>query len=64
NVPAGFDCLGESASSKVEIIAHKSRPIYGFQFHPERADDQHPDGRILLQNTLKIALKTSLDDLV
>ena len=57
NVPSGFDCLGESASSKVEIMAHKSRPIYGFQFHPERADEEHPDGRILIQNILRFAVK-------
>lgn len=57
NVPVDFDCLGESTSSKVEIIAHKSRPIYGFQFHPERANDEHPDGEVLLRNLTRLALK-------
>ncbi len=57
NVPTGFDCLGESASSKIEIMVHKSRPVCGFQFHPERADEEHPDGRILIQNVLRLAVK-------
>jgi GMP synthase (glutamine-hydrolysing) len=57
NVPTGFDCLGESASSKVEIMVHKSRPVYGFQFHPERADEEHQDGRVLIQNILRLAVK-------
>ncbi len=55
SVPRDFECLGESASTKVEIIAHKSRPIYGFQFHPERSDETHPDGKQLIQNVLKFA---------
>ena len=57
SVPTGFECLGESASSKVEIMVHKSRPVYGFQFHPERAYEDHPDGRVLIQNVLRLALE-------
>jgi len=55
SVPQEFECLATSASSKVEIIAHKSRPTYGFQFHPERSDETHPDGKRLIQNVLKLA---------
>jgi len=55
SVPQEFECLASSASSNVEIIAHKSRPIYGFQFHPERSDEAHPDGKRLIQNVLKLA---------
>src|SRR5712692_2341302 len=48
NVPEGFLRLAESATSRVEVICHQSLPIYGLQFHPERADEDHPDGQTLL----------------
>ena len=49
-VPDGFARLAHSATSDIEAIGHKSLPIYGLQFHPERADDAHPHGQILLRN--------------
>jgi GMP synthase (glutamine-hydrolysing) len=57
SVPVGFRNLAQSATSQVEAIGHKSRPIYGVQFHPERADEKHPHGRIIIQNFLKLAAK-------
>ncbi len=53
-VPLGFQRLAESSTTTVEAIRHETKPIYGVQFHPERANDLHPDGRIFLQNLLKI----------
>ena len=53
-VPLGFQRLAESTTTTVEAIRHETKPIYGVQFHPERANDLHPDGRIFLQNLLKI----------
>lgn len=53
NVPSGFQHLAQSTTSKVEAIVHRSRPIYGVQFHPERSNDDHPHGRIIIQNLLK-----------
>jgi len=57
SVPKEFRNLAESATSPVEAIVHKSRPIYGVQFHPERTDEKHPHGRTILRNFLKIAAK-------
>jgi GMP synthase (glutamine-hydrolysing) len=54
-VPEGFRHLAESATSQVEAIGHQKRPLYGLQFHPERSDDKHPHGRIILQNFLRLA---------
>lgn len=56
-VPEEFRHLAESATSKVEAISHKSRPIYGVQFHPERSDEKHPQGRTILQNFLRLSAK-------
>jgi len=51
-VPNEFQHLAQSTTSKVEAMVHRSRPIYGLQFHPERSNDEHPHGRIILQNLL------------
>ncbi len=56
-VPKGFSLLAESATSKVESICHEARPIYSFQFHPERSDEKYPHGRVIIQNVLKLAAK-------
>jgi GMP synthase (glutamine-hydrolysing) len=52
-VPDEFQCLARSTTSKVEAMVHRSRPIYGVQFHPERSNDVHPHGRMIIQNLLK-----------
>ena len=52
-VPNEFQHLAQSTTSKVEAIVHRSRPIYGVQFHPDRSNDDHPHGRIIIQNLLK-----------
>ncbi len=56
-VPAGFRHLAESRSSRIEAIAHETRPIYGVQFHPERADDRNPHGRTIIQNFVRLVAK-------
>lgn len=34
-MPDGFINLAKSENCKIQIIKHKNKPIYGFQFHPE-----------------------------
>ena len=55
-VPNEFQHLAQSTTSKVEAMVHRSRPIYGLQFHPERSNDEYPHGRMILQNLLKLIL--------
>jgi len=52
-VPDEFQHLAQSTTSRVEAIAHRSKPIYGVQFHPERSNDDYPHGRMIIQNLLK-----------
>jgi GMP synthase (glutamine-hydrolysing) len=52
-VPGEFQHLAQSTTSKVEAIVHRSRPIYGVQFHPERSNEDYPHGRVIIQNLLK-----------
>ncbi len=55
NVPYEFIKLAESPNCPVEAIKHRTLPIYGVQFHPERFDDKHPAGGIILENFFRIA---------
>lgn len=53
--PPGFDVLAYSERCAIQAIAHQERPLFGVQFHPEKYDEAHTDGRQLLQNFLHIA---------
>jgi GMP synthase-like glutamine amidotransferase len=52
--PDDFCALGESDLCQVQAIAHKTKPLFGAQFHPELYDDAHPDGRKVLENFFRI----------
>ena len=58
SVPKGFRHLAESSTSRVEAIAHETRPIYGLQFHPERSDDKNPHGQLIIQNFVRLVAKS------
>jgi GMP synthase (glutamine-hydrolysing) len=53
--PNGFCVLAESDLCGVQALAHEQLPLFGTQFHPERYDDAHPDGRRLLENFFRLA---------
>jgi GMP synthase-like glutamine amidotransferase len=55
NMPYDFMLLGDSPSCPIEIIKHMTYPIYAVQCHPERYDDKHPAGIVLLENFFKVA---------
>lgn len=57
-LPAGFQLLAESSTCKVEAMTNLSRPIYGFQFHPERSDEKNPYGQVIIQNFLRLARRS------
>lgn len=50
-LPSCFESLALSDTCSNEIIKHKSKPIYGFQSHPEVSGT---DGMAMVQNFLKI----------
>jgi len=55
-LPREFEPLATSITCKVEAFKHKSRPLYGVQFHPEITIDEenrvYPDGIRILKNFL------------
>ncbi len=55
NVPYNFTKLADSPNCPVEIMKHQTLPLYGVQFHPERFDDKHPAGGVILENFFRLA---------
>lgn len=53
-IPADFVCTATNQVSPIQAMEHTSRPLYGVQFHPELFDDEHPNGRTILENFLKL----------
>ena len=50
NIPEDLEVLGTSDHG-VEIFKHRTRPIYGLQFHPEKTESG--SGKIIFENILK-----------
>ncbi len=49
-LPRGFDVIGQSYSSPVAAMRHRSQKLYGVQFHPEVVHT--PNGTKILRNFL------------
>ena len=54
SLPADFNCTATNKVSQIQGMQHKSLPLFGVQFHPELFDQEHPHGRIILENFLKL----------
>ena len=53
-LPPDFELLATSGHCRIEAMRHKSRPLYGTQFHPEAYDAPFFDGRTLLHSFARI----------
>jgi GMP synthase (glutamine-hydrolysing) len=53
--PLGFQIYASTDKCRVQMIAHENKPIFATQFHPEFHDDDHADGRRLLENFFRCA---------
>lgn len=47
-LPPGFEALAHSETCKIEAMRHKTRAIFGVQFHPEVFHTEN--GKIILKN--------------
>lgn len=54
-IPEGFDVLAETDTTPIQMMVHRELPLAGTQFHPEYYTDEHPAGRIMIENFCKIA---------
>ena len=49
-LPEGFRVLARTESCAIQAVAVPDRRWWGTQFHPERFDEEHPDGERVLRN--------------
>jgi len=54
SLPADFICTATNQVSDIQAMQHTSLPLFGVQFHPELFDLEHPHGRTILENFLKL----------
>ena len=53
-LPADFICTATNNTSRIQAMQHNSRALFGVQFHPELFDENHPHGRRILENFLRL----------
>lgn len=51
-LPTDFELLASSETCRIEAMRHKTRPLFSVQFHPELFDEEHPQGKRILENFL------------
>ena len=51
-LPEGFRQTATGETCPIQAMQEKGRRVYGVQFHPELFDDEHPDGRQVIENFL------------
>ncbi len=49
-LPPEFELLATSDHCRIEAMRHRTRPLYGTQFHPEAYESPYFDGKTLLRN--------------
>lgn len=59
DLPADYKPIGFSDNSPYAAIAHKNKPVYALQFHPEVSHT--PEGSKIIDNFLKVISKLSGD---
>jgi GMP synthase (glutamine-hydrolysing) len=58
-VPDQFEVIARTANCPIAAVRHKSRAIYGLQFHPEVSHTQH--GTQIIRNFLSEVCKAPMD---
>ena len=53
-LPNGFRQTATGDTCPIQAMQEKGRRVYGVQFHPELFDDEHPDGRQIIENFLAL----------
>ncbi len=53
-LPKDFRTTASNENCAIQAMQHKERPVFGVQFHPELFDEEHPDGRQVIENFLDL----------
>lgn len=54
-IPPGFVLMATNENCRIQAMRHRSRPLYGVQFHPEKHRPEYPHGRKVLENFFRLA---------
>ena len=53
-LPDGFRQTATNETCRIQAMQQKGRRLYGVQFHPELFDEEHPEGRQIVENFLNL----------
>ncbi|HKG98411.1 MAG TPA: gamma-glutamyl-gamma-aminobutyrate hydrolase family protein [Pyrinomonadaceae bacterium] len=53
-LPDGFRQTASNETCQIQAMQEKGRRVYGVQFHPELFDEEHSEGRHIVENFLKL----------
>lgn len=53
-LPPGFRRTASNATCAIQAMEHEAKPLFGVQFHPELFDEDHPHGRRIVENFLRL----------
>jgi GMP synthase (glutamine-hydrolysing) len=53
-VPEGFRVTASNETSQIQAMQQKGRRLYGIQFHAELFNEEHPEGRKVVENFLSL----------
>ncbi len=53
-IPEGFRRTAWNETCQIQAMQHQTRPVFGVQFHPELFNEEHPDGRRVVENFLNL----------
>jgi GMP synthase (glutamine-hydrolysing) len=53
-VPDGFRVTASNDTCLIQAMQQKGRRVYGIQFHPELFNEDHPEGRKVVENFLSL----------
>lgn len=56
-IPSDFELLGRSESCKIQAMQHRTKLLFGLQFHPEVENTEY--GKKIFQNFIKICKQKS-----
>jgi GMP synthase (glutamine-hydrolysing) len=53
-LPEKFRLTASNETCRIQAMQHTSRPLFSVQFHPELFDEEHPQGRRIVENFLNL----------
>jgi GMP synthase (glutamine-hydrolysing) len=53
-LPEEFRLTASNTTCRIQAMQHTLRPLFGVQFHPELFDEEHPQGRRVVENFLDL----------